>query len=127
MRSGSLSIRPLLATCLVRLPAMSVQSPHIRGLCCVWVEEILVNDKSSFAEALTFDDVLLAPGYSETLPGEVNLGARQAGDLRLNIPVLSAAMDTVTEAQLAIALARAGGIGVIHRNMSAVDQAKEVD
>ena len=86
-----------------------------------------MNRKSSFPEALTFDDVLLAPGYSETLPGEVNLGARLAGDLRLNIPVLSAAMDTVTEAQLAIALAREGGIGVIHRNMSAVDQANEVD
>jgi len=86
-----------------------------------------VNAKSSFPEALTFDDVLLAPGYSETLPSQVNLGARLAGRLRLNIPILSAAMDTVTEAQLAIALAREGGIGVIHRNMSAVDQAKEVD
>jgi IMP dehydrogenase len=80
-----------------------------------------------FQEALTFDDVLLAPGYSEVLPGEVSLRARLAGDLWLNIPVLSAAMDTVTEARLAIALAREGGIGVIHRNMSAVDQAKEVD
>jgi IMP dehydrogenase len=86
-----------------------------------------VNAKSSFSEALTFDDVLLAPGYSETLPGQASLGARLAGHLRLNIPVLSAAMDTVTEAQLAIALAREGGIGVVHRNMSAVDQAKEVD
>jgi IMP dehydrogenase len=80
-----------------------------------------------FQEALTFDDVLLVPGYSEILPGDVGLRARLAGDLWLNIPVLSAAMDTLTEARLAIALAREGGIGIIHRNMSAVDQAKEVD
>jgi IMP dehydrogenase len=76
---------------------------------------------------LTFDDVLLSPGFSEVLPQEVSLRARLAGDLWLNVPILSAAMDTVTEAELAIALAREGGIGIIHRNMSAVDQAKEVD
>ncbi len=80
-----------------------------------------------FPEALTFDDVLLTPGYSEVLPSEVSLRTRLAGDLWLNIPILSSAMDTVTEARLAIALAREGGIGIIHRNMSAVDQAKEVD
>ncbi|MBN1936996.1 MAG: IMP dehydrogenase, partial [Anaerolineae bacterium] len=80
-----------------------------------------------FPEALTFDDVLLLPGYSQVLPGEVNLQTRLAGSIKLNIPVLSAAMDTVTEARLAIALAREGGIGIIHRNMSAVDQAAEVD
>ena len=83
--------------------------------------------EARFPEALTFDDVLLTPGYSEVLPSEVGLRARLAGDLWLNIPVLSAAMDTVTQARLAIALAREGGIGIIHRNMSAVDQAKEVD
>jgi IMP dehydrogenase len=83
--------------------------------------------EGSFQEALTFDDVLLSPGYSEVLPQEVSLRARLAGDLWLNVPILSAAMDTVTEAELAIALAREGGIGIIHRNMSAVDQAKEVD
>ena len=70
-----------------------------------------MSDSKSFPEALTFDDVLLAPGYSEVLPGQVSLRARLAGDLRLNIPLLSAAMDTVTEARLAIALARQGGIG----------------
>ena len=86
-----------------------------------------MSDSKSFPEALTFDDVLLAPGYSEVLPGQVSLRTRLAGDLWLNIPLLSAAMDTVTEARLAIALARQGGIGIIHRNMSAVDQAKEVD
>lgn len=81
----------------------------------------------TFPTALTFDDVLLTPGYSRVLPAQVNLRTRLAGDLWLNIPVLSAAMDTVTEARLAIALAREGGIGIIHRNMSAIDQAGEVD
>lgn len=78
-------------------------------------------------QALTFDDVLLAPGYSEVLPAEVSLQTRLAGDIYLNIPILSAAMDTVTEAPMAIALARQGGIGVIHRNLSAEEQAEEVD
>jgi IMP dehydrogenase len=82
---------------------------------------------SHVGEALTFDDVLLMPGYSEVLPKEVNLRARLTAKLWLNVPIVSAAMDTVTEARLAIALAREGGIGIIHRNMSAVDQAKEVD
>jgi IMP dehydrogenase len=77
--------------------------------------------------ALTFDDVLLAPGYSEVLPADVHLRTRLAGNLTINIPVLSAAMDTVTEAQMAIALARLGGIGVIHRNLSPEQQAAEVD
>lgn len=77
--------------------------------------------------ALTFDDVLLAPGYSEVLPAEVNLRTRLTSRLHLNIPILSAAMDTVTEADMAIALARLGGLGVLHRNMSAEDQAEEVD
>jgi IMP dehydrogenase len=86
-----------------------------------------VQGQDGFPEALTFDDVVLSPGYSSVVPAETNLRARLAGGIWLNIPVLSAAMDTVTEAQLAIALAREGGIGIIHRNMSAVDQAKEVD
>ncbi len=77
--------------------------------------------------ALTFDDVLLVPGYSEVLPAQVDLRTRLAADLYLNVPVLSAAMDTVTEAQLAIALARQGGIGVLHRNLSPEEQAEEVD
>ncbi len=78
-------------------------------------------------QALTFDDVLLAPGYSEVLPADVNLRTRLAADLHLNIPILSAAMDTVSEAPMAIALARQGGIGVIHRNLSIDEQAEEVD
>jgi IMP dehydrogenase len=77
--------------------------------------------------ALTFDDVLLAPGYSEVLPAEVSLKTRLARDVYLNIPVLSAAMDTVTEAPMAIALARQGGIGIIHRNLSIQQQVEEVD
>ncbi|HFQ93986.1 MAG TPA: IMP dehydrogenase [Anaerolineae bacterium] len=77
--------------------------------------------------ALTFDDVLLTPGYSAVLPAEVKLRTRLAGDIWLNLPVLSAAMDTVTEAQMAIGLARLGGIGVIHRNLSPKAQAEEVD
>ncbi|KFB10828.1 IMP dehydrogenase [Nitratireductor basaltis] len=78
------------------------------------------------AEALTFDDVLLQPGHSEVMPGQTDVRTRIAGDIELNIPILSAAMDTVTEARLAIAMAQAGGIGVIHRNLSPAEQAEEV-
>lgn len=78
-------------------------------------------------EALTFDDVLLVPGYAELLPGEVDISTVLHPRLRLNIPVLSAAMDTVTEANMAIALARQGGLGVIHRNLDIEAQAREVD
>lgn len=76
---------------------------------------------------LTFDDVLLTPGRSETLPAEMDLSTRLSSRVKLNIPLLSAAMDTVTEARLAIALAREGGLGVIHRNLSIERQAAEVD
>lgn len=78
-------------------------------------------------EMLTFDDVLVLPGYSEVLPSEVNVKARLTRNITLNIPLLSAAMDTVTEARLAIALAREGGLGLLHRNMSPQQQAEEVD
>jgi IMP dehydrogenase len=77
-------------------------------------------------EALTFDDVLLQPGYSDVLPREVDLSTRLTTDISLNIPLLSAAMDTVTEAPLAISLAQEGGIGIIHRNMMPEMQAREV-
>ena len=77
--------------------------------------------------ALTFDDVLIVPAMSETLPAHVDLRSSVAGGIRLNIPLLSAAMDTVTESGLAIALARMGGMGVIHRNMDPERQAGEVD
>ena len=79
------------------------------------------------SEALTFDDVLLAPGYTEVLPGEVDVSALLTRTIRLNIPIMSAAMDTVSEGRLAIALAREGGIGVIHRNLTIERQAEEVD
>ena len=79
------------------------------------------------ALALTFDDVLLAPGLSEVHPNDVRLGTRVTRGIELNIPLISAAMDTVTEAELAIALAQEGGIGVIHKNLSIEAQATEVD
>jgi IMP dehydrogenase len=79
------------------------------------------------SDALTFDDVLIEPGYSEVLPSEVDIHARLTREIQLNIPLLSAAMDTVTEARLAIALAREGGIGIVHRNLSIEDQAREVE
>lgn len=78
------------------------------------------------AQALTFDDVLLQPGHSEVLPGETNVSARIAGDIDLNVPILSAAMDTVTEWRLAVAIAQSGGIGVIHRNLTPSEQAEQV-
>lgn len=77
-------------------------------------------------DGLTFDDVLLIPAFSEVLPREVNLTTRFSRNITLNVPIVSAAMDTVTEAQLAIAIAREGGIGVIHKNMSIAEQAKQV-
>ncbi len=78
-------------------------------------------------EGLTFDDVLLIPNYSEVLPSEVDTSVKLCQGLQLNIPLVSAAMDTVTESRMAIALAREGGVGIIHRNMSIDDQVAEVD
>jgi IMP dehydrogenase len=78
-------------------------------------------------EALTFDDVVVVPGYTDVLPDEVRTDATFAADIRLHLPVVSAAMDKVTEASMAIALAREGGIGVVHRNLAVADQAAEVD
>ena len=77
-------------------------------------------------EALTFDDVLLIPAHSTVLPNEVDLGTQLTRGIRLNIPLISAAMDTVTESRLAIALAQAGGLGIIHKNLSIEQQAHEV-
>lgn len=83
--------------------------------------------KSKFyGEGLTFDDVLLTPAYSEVLPREVNITSKITKDITLNVPMMSAAMDTVTEAPLAIALAREGGIGILHKNMSIERQADQV-
>ncbi|WCK54534.1 IMP dehydrogenase [Aneurinibacillus sp. Ricciae_BoGa-3] len=78
-------------------------------------------------EGLTFDDVLLVPGKSEVLPRDVNVSVRLSHDVKLNIPLMSAGMDTVTESALAIAMARQGGVGIIHKNMTIEQQAEEVD
>src|SRR6476660_7773794 len=78
-------------------------------------------------EGLTFDDVLLVPAESAVLPNDVSTATRLTRTIALEIPVVSAAMDTVTEARLAIALAREGGIGIVHRNLSIGDQVAEVD
>ncbi len=87
-----------------------------------------INEKLfSSIDSLTFDDLLIVPGYSEKLPSEMDVQARLAANIRLNIPLLSAAMDTVTEARMAIALAREGGIGILHRNLSPEAQAREVE
>src|ERR1700734_3927371 len=76
-------------------------------------------------EALTFDDVLLVPAYSEVLPREVSLASKLTREIQVNLPVVSAAMDTVTEARLAITIAQEGGIGIIHKNMSIDNQARQ--
>ncbi len=78
-------------------------------------------------ESLTFDDVLLEPCYSEVLPSEVEISTMLTREISLNIPLVSAAMDTVTESEMAIGMARQGGIGIIHRNLAIKDQAREVD
>ena len=85
------------------------------------------NLSNKFVEqGLTYDDVLLVPAYSETLPREVNISTKFTRNISLNIPIISAAMDTVTESQMAIAMAREGGIGVLHKNMTIVEQADKV-
>jgi IMP dehydrogenase len=91
------------------------------------VGRLLELDEKFGREGLTFDDVLLVPAHSEVLPNAVSTETRLTRSIRLQIPIVSAAMDTVTEARLAIALAREGGIGVIHRNLSIEAQAAEVD
>ena len=77
-------------------------------------------------QALTFDDVLLLPAHSVVLPKDVDLVTRLTRDIQLNIPLISAAMDTVTESRLAITMAQEGGIGIVHKNMSTEQQANQV-
>ncbi|HEU0305049.1 MAG TPA: IMP dehydrogenase, partial [Gaiellaceae bacterium] len=91
------------------------------------IERLLALEDKFAREGLTFDDVLLVPAESEVLPNDVSTATRFTRTIELRIPLVSAAMDTVTEARMAIALARMGGIGVLHRNLSVVDQAAEVD
>ena len=77
-------------------------------------------------EGLTYDDVLLVPAYSEVLPREVNIQSKFTKNITINVPIVSAAMDTVTESRMAIAMAREGGIGVLHKNMTIEQQALKV-
>ncbi len=81
---------------------------------------------ATLREALTFDDVLLKPGLSELLPSDADIRSRITRDIPLNIPIVASAMDTVTEAKMAIAMAQAGGLGVIHRNLEPDEQAAQV-
>src|ERR1700739_3908521 len=85
-----------------------------------------VSSKDVAVEAYTFDDVLLKPGLSEILPSDVDVRTRITRSIALNIPIVASAMDTVTEAHMAIAMAQAGGIGVIHRNLEPAVQAAQV-
>ena len=80
----------------------------------------------SIKESLTFDDVLLLPQYSDVLPAETDISLNLSKEIKLKVPFLSSAMDTVTESNMAIAIAESGGIGVIHRNLNTKSQAKEV-
>src|SRR6187431_1162659 len=91
------------------------------------IERLVAFERKFGKEGLTFDDVLLLPAESSVLPNDVTTVTRLTPAIELNIPLISAAMDTVTEARLAIALARAGGIGIVHRNLSIPDQVAEVD
>ena len=85
------------------------------------------HSEANFPVALTFDDILLSPSHSKVLPSEANTASRFSRNLHLNTPIVSAAMDTVTESRLAIAMAQHGGIGIIHKNLSINEQASEVD
>src|SRR5207244_4822298 len=78
-------------------------------------------------QGITFDDVLLEPAYSEVVPRDVDVRTQLTRTIRLNLPIVSSPMDTVTESDLAIALAQEGGIGIIHKNLSITDQTREVD
>jgi len=82
--------------------------------------------RSTIPEALTFDDVLLEPAYSDVLPASVDVGTRLTREVELKIPLLSAAMDTVTEAPMAIAMAQAGGLGIVHKNLGIAEQAAQI-
>src|SRR3954465_10489817 len=91
------------------------------------LQRLVALDRKFAKEGLTFDDVLLVPAESRVLPNDVSTATQLTPAIRLEIPVISAAMDTVTEARLAIALAREGGIGILHRNLAIEEQVAEVD
>ena len=87
---------------------------------------MIAHNKKIIGEGLTYDDVLLVPAYSEVLPREVNISSQFTKNIKINSPIVSAAMDTVTEYQMAITIAQEGGIGVLHKNMTIADQAMHV-
>ena len=87
----------------------------------------MLNESKFLKEGLTFDDVLLIPAKSDVTPNMINLGTKLTATIKLNTPIMTAAMDTVTGAEMAIAIAREGGIGIIHKNMTIEQQADEVD
>src|SRR5438128_9050633 len=87
----------------------------------------LLSTETGLATALTFDDILLVPRHSDVVPTQVDVTTRLTRNIRLCVPLVSAAMDTVTESRLAIAMAQQGGLGVIHKNLSIAEQASEVD
>src|SRR5215203_7105173 len=91
------------------------------------VTEPLSSIAADISTALTFDDVLLVPQHSTVLPTQVDVSTRFTRNIRVNVPLISAAMDTVTESALAIAMAQLGGLGIIHKNLSLDEQASEVD
>src|SRR6202011_1977680 len=104
-----------------RQPPQGAACGRSAGGRCIYSRELamaVIMERHAGGEALAFDDVLLAPGYSAVLPADADIRTRLTRSISLNLPILSAAMDTVTEARLAIAMAQAGGIGVIHRNLS---------
>src|SRR5476649_2522109 len=90
------------------------------------LDRLPLNDRIAY-QGFTFDDVLLEPGYSDVLPRDVDVRTMLTRNIRLNIPIVSSPMDTVTESELAIALAQEGGIGIIHKNITVELQAREVD
>src|SRR5947209_17625735 len=90
------------------------------------LDRIALQDRIAY-QGITFDDVLLEPGYSEVLPRDVDVRTMLTRNIRLNIPIVSSPMDTVTESELAIALAQEGGIGIIHKNIAINVQAREVE
>ena len=87
---------------------------------------MIAHESKILGEGLTYDDVLLVPAYSEVLPREVSIRTKFTKNISINVPIVSAAMDTVTESRMAIAMAREGGIGVLHKNMTAEQQALKV-
>src|SRR5206468_7558107 len=93
----------------------------------LWNRAPAANGVEPLPTALTFDDILLVPQHSTVLPNQVDISTRMTRKIRLNVPLLSAAMDTVTESRLAIAMAQQGGLGIIHKNLSIDEQASEVD